>query len=344
MYKILSCAFITIALASGAEILLPSNALEREGTIAAVYRTNQLATGKGELSIKWTDTYGRLIENRKVPVQLDDENEITFPLSMRRAVAMKNELRVHFTFDGVNRKGAPDHRDEDANVTFIAKPADRQWWDYLIIMWQRHTAAQVAALKQVGINGGESVGRNKDIPDFLLNNNLRWYAENISTDFYSEYHRYFPDRPVSWKFAAVKEQYKKDPTNKEMFKRHPSLSDPVWLAKIHDRLVEAAKFYSPYRPIFYSLGDETGIADLAAPWDFDFSDESLNAMRPWLRQRYGTLRALNDQWGSNFTSWEIVTPPTTDVPPPKGIAGPSTSGTLLARAVRAHDPELETIR
>ncbi len=312
MYRSFFCAFMTIAQAPGAEILLPSNALERDDTIAAIYHTNQLATGKGELSIKWTDTYGRLIEDRKIPVQLDDENEITFPLSMRRAVAMKNDLRVHFTFDGVNRKGAADHRDEEAHVTFIAKPPDRQWWDYLIIMWQRHTAAQVAALKQVGISGGESVGRNKDIPDFLLNNNLRWYSENISTDFYSEYHRYFPDRPVSWKFAAAKEQYKKDPTNKEIFKRHPSLSDPVWLAKIHDRLVEAAKFYSPYRPIFYSLGDETGIADLAAPWDFDFSDESLNAMRPWLRQRYGTLRALNDQWGSNFTSWEIVTPLTTD--------------------------------
>ena len=31
------------------------------------------------------------------------------------------------------------------------------------------------------------------------------------------------------------------------------------------------RFSAPYRPVFYSLGDETGIAELAAFWDFDFS-------------------------------------------------------------------------
>jgi hypothetical protein len=95
-------------------------------------------------------------------------------------------------------------------------------------------------------------------------------------------------------------------------KRRPSLSDPAWLARIRDRLVETARFYAPYRPLFYSLGDESGIADLAAFWDFDFSDESLVPMRRWLRERYGNLRSLNEQWGASFTSWDAVMPPTTD--------------------------------
>jgi hypothetical protein len=38
---------------------------------------------------------------------------------------------------------------------------------------------------------------------FLLRNDLRWYAENIATDFYSEYHRYFPERPNNWKFVEL---------------------------------------------------------------------------------------------------------------------------------------------
>ena len=148
-------------------------------------------------------------------------------------------------------------------------------------------------------------------PDFLIDNDLRWYAENIATDFYSAYHRWFPDRPVNWLFHDAKELNKKDPSNREAFKRHPSLSDPVWLGRIHDRLVESVKRLSPYRPVFYDLGDESGIADLAAFWDFDFSDESLVPMRRWLRERYGTLAALNRQWGTTFTSWDLVMPPTT---------------------------------
>jgi hypothetical protein len=76
-------------------------------------------------------------------------------------------------------------------------------------------------------------------------------------------------------------------------------------------LISVARKHSPYRPIFYDLGDESGIANLAAAWDFDFSDQSLAEMRVWLKQRYGTLAALNHQWDTRFASWDVVTPETT---------------------------------
>ena len=295
----------------GGEIILPSKALDRDTSAIVVYRTNSNATGKGELSVRWTDAYGRTVEDRRIAVDLVDENTMAFTLDLRRAVAMKNDLRVHFTFEGVDKKGRSDHRDEDSQVTFIARPPERTWWDYIIMMWQQYSRTDFATLKTLGINGGEYGGKSRTPPDFLLDNDLRWYAENIATDFYSEYHRWYSDRPTNWKFTWVKELYKKDPASKEAFKRHPSLTDAEWLQKIHDRLVESAKFFAPYRPVFYSLGDETGIADLAAFWDFDFSDESLVPMRKWLQVRYGTLSALNRQWGTDFSSWELVAPPTT---------------------------------
>src|SRR5262249_61828945 len=108
--------------------------------------------------------------------------------------------------DGVHKKGAPTRREEDAKVEFIASPPDRGWWDYNTIMWQHHTPAQEAVLQSLGINAGQWVGRNRTLPDFLLRNDLRWYAENIATDFYSEYHRYFPDRPVNWQFVQALDQ------------------------------------------------------------------------------------------------------------------------------------------
>ncbi|MCC6341295.1 MAG: beta-galactosidase [Bryobacterales bacterium] len=311
MYNILVCLMAS-GLAYGAEIALPAASFERAGTVHAAYRTGQLASGSGELTIRWTDAYGRLIENRRIEVKLNGENQIGFTLDLGRAAAMRNQLTARFLFDGVNRRGQADHREEEAKAEFIARPTNRSWWDYEIIMWQHRTPDQVAALKTIGISGGQWVGRNRSLPDFLLNNDLRWYAENIATDFYSEYHRYFPDRRNDWKFLEAREQYKKDRSSKEPFKRHPSLNDPYWLALIHDRLVETAKYYAPYRPFFYSLGDESGIANLAAFWDFDFSDESLVPMRRWLRERYATLRALNEQWGTEFRDWDAVIPPTTD--------------------------------
>jgi hypothetical protein len=300
------------AVGTAGEILLPSPALERDSVLTATYRTNGLATGKGELAINWTDVHGRLVDDRKIPVELTDEDRIGFSLDLRRAAAMKNRLHVHFSFEGHNKKGEPDKREEDAEATFIARPPGRQWRDYIIMMWQNYNTHDFRLLKTLGINGGQFLGRNNTQPDFLLDNDLRWYAENIATDFYSAYHRWFPDRPVNWLFRDAKELYKKDPSSKEPFKRHPSLSDPAWLSGIHDRLVEAVKHFSPYRPVFYDLGDESGIADLAAFWDFDFSDESLVPMRLWLRERYGTLAGLNLQWGTGFNNWDSVVPMTTN--------------------------------
>ncbi|HXI38899.1 MAG TPA: alpha-amylase family protein [Bryobacteraceae bacterium] len=302
---------VTAACTAG-EIILPSPALERDSVIQASYRTNGLATGKGEIAITWTDVHGRLVDDRKIPFELTDEDRVGFPLDLRRAAAMKNTLHAHFSFEGRNKKGEADKREEDAEATFLARPPSRQWRDYIIMMWQDYNARDFRLLKTLGINGGQYVGRNNTPPDFLLDNDLRWYAENIATDFYSAYHRWFPDRPVNWLFRDAKELYKKDPANKEAFKRHPSLSDPLWLSRIHDRLVESVKRYSPYRPVFYDLGDESGIADLAAFWDFDFSDESLVPMRLWLRERYGTLAALNRQWGTSFSNWDSVMPMTTN--------------------------------
>jgi len=316
------CASILAAqIAFAGEILLPSAALERTGPVQFVYKTAWPSTGKGQLSIRWTDVYGRVIEDRKMPVVLTDESQTGFHLDLRRAVAMQNELSVHFSFVGKNRKGERDDREEDASVSFVARPPEHAWWDYKTIMWQNHNADQYAVLKTLGINAAMHRGKpvdlpeylaNKDLPQDLLKNDLRWYLENIATDFYSEYHRWFPDRPVNWKFEEAKSLYSKAPSSKEAFKRHPSLSDPEWLKTIHDRLVACARINSPYRPLFYNLGDESGIADLAAYWDFDFSDQSLAEMRNWLKERYGTLAALNQQWGTNFGAWDLVTPMTTN--------------------------------
>ena len=302
---------VSAMLASAAELVLPSAALERDGPITAVLRTTPQATGKGTLAIRWTDILGRVVEERTVPVELTDETEIRFSLDIRRAVAMSNEVRVHLLLDGVRKNGAADHRDETAVATFVAKPPDRKWWDYMIMMWQPHTAEQFATLRSVGVNGGQFSGRAKSPPDFLLKNNLRWYAENIATDFYAEYHRYRPDRIQNWSFLQAKELYRRDPSSKEAFKRHPSLSDPEWIRTIRERLMEAVRTQSPYRPVFYDLADESGVADLAAFWDFDFSDQSLAEMRVWLKEHYGSLAALNQQWATAFPSWDAVVPETT---------------------------------
>ena len=292
------------------QIILPS-ALTRDRPVAVTYRMDPPRTGHGTLAIEWTDGDGRLIERRRLRVSLAHAAKLVFRLDLRRAVVTANRLRTRLTFDG----GA---KPVTVAVDFAVPAAARGWRDYQLIMWQAHDAAQDRALAQFGVTAGMVYAR-KDRPSALpteaiaplLASGLGWYVENIATDFYSAYHRWSPDHPVNWRFAEVKRLYQQNPLNRAALLRDPSLSDPQWLAKIGERLTATVRSERRYRPLYYNLADEPGIADLSVFWDFDLSPPSLAGMRRWLRGRYPDLAALDREWGAHFAAWDQVMPPTT---------------------------------
>jgi hypothetical protein len=193
------------------------------------------------------------------------------------------------------------------------------WSDFQIIIWQKKTARQYHALRALGVTAaavqpdraGETPQSAKERVSPIIQAGLRPYLENIATDFYSAYHRWSPGKPVNAPFLALQKAVAENPNDKSVFIRRPSLSDSRELDRIKRRIAEIVRIYAPYRPLFFDLGDETGIADLSAAWDFDFSPSSLTAMRLWLKGQYGSLAALNTEWGTHFARWQDVMPPTT---------------------------------
>jgi hypothetical protein len=280
--------------------------------LTATYRLAQPVTGQFTLLVAWTDAAGRLVMQQAIPQILNQADVIQVPLDLGRAAVMVNQLQARlFRADGTI-VGA-------ATAPFIARPRDDGWDDYPIIIWQDQTPARSAGLKRIGIDGGRVFGNRGPLTPAevqqrvapLVTANLRIYIENIATDFYAAYHRFRPGHPVTWAFDQVRTLAAHDPANPAIFQRQPSLSDANRLDAVRTRLMQHVQLFGPYRPLYYSLGDETGIADLAAAWDFDLGPASLNAMRAWLRTRYATLAALNAQWGSHFIDWGEVMPMTT---------------------------------
>lgn len=294
-----------------ASLTLPSNALERIGMVPVVFRFEHGRSGSGQLSVRWTDSLGRVVLEDTHPITLNDEIQISFPIDLTRAVAMKNTLQATLSLVDSTAKEKPTV-EEKATLDFVAKPVEDGFRDYQIIMYQAYPTVQQPALEQLGINAGQYPGHNVKLPDYLIENNMRWYSEQIATEWYAEYHRWRSDRSVDWSLLQAKELYRQDPTSKEAFKRHPSFWDGDWRAKMHDQIVAVTKRNAPYRPLFYSLSDESGIADLGSTWDFDLSDQSLVPMRRWLQSMYGSLQALNAEWETHFADWNLVTPPTTN--------------------------------
>ena len=314
-----AAAIVAVARASADQLAMPQT-VERGAPVAVTYRFDQPATGRGFLDVVWTDVDGREVVRRHIPLALAGASQVVFHLDMRRAVTVENRLAVHLSLDGVDPGGAPVRRRDDRTLSFVASPPDDGWRDYQIIMWQGQTPAGYDALKRLGVTAGVVEANHRSEQDTyaaaelapLLEHDLRFYLENIATDFYSPYHRWSGDRPVNWRFLAAEALHRQKPGDIAAFMRDPSLSDPAWLAEIRARVTRDVQALRGYRPLYYSLGDETGIADLSSFWDFDFSPPSLAAMRIWLKHRYGGLSALNREWGSRFQRWPDVMPPTTD--------------------------------
>lgn len=204
----------------------------------------------------------------------------------------------------------------------LAPPARAQGWqDFHAIMWQPQSAPRYRALHALGVDAGMVFGFRGAVEPAaipgrvarLRQSGTPFYLENIATDFYAPYHRWTPEHPsVTWLFEQVRARHRADPSDPTAFFRTPSLSDPAWLARIAGRMRDNARAFARFRPLYYSLGDETGIADLSAPWDFDRSPPALAAFRRWLQGQYPSLAALNHEWGRDFGGWPAVVPPTTD--------------------------------
>ena len=293
-------------------LVLPA-AVERTAPFAGAYRLDRTRTGTVQLALDWTDGLGRLVDHRIVSADLRGSNTIRFTLDARRAVAMQNTVHATLTQDG-RPIGAASGR-------FIARPAPG-WTDFRIMMWHNQNAARTAALPGLGVQGGKILGIRDAVVDpaefrrrFALQLGLdqRWFVENIATDLYSAYHMWTPAHPaqVNWRYLALQRAARADPAAAALRRRVPSLSDPAWTARIARRLTDTVHELAPYRPYYYNLGDETGTADLAAAWDFDFSSVSLAAFRVWLHRQYPSLAALNAEWGTAFARWSAVLPPTT---------------------------------
>jgi hypothetical protein len=197
--------------------------------------------------------------------------------------------------------------------------ADPNWPDYRVIVWGDQKAAGYEALRAVGVDAGKVMGlRTPQIDPAAVNRStaelraagMPYYVENLATDFYAPYHRWTPEHPndVTWLMSEARRRYFANPNDASVWERQPSLSDEAWIDRIRTRLAETVRLHAPNRPLYYSLGDETGIADLTAAWDSDRSPAALAAFRAWLHGHYASLAALNAQWATSFPAWDNVVP------------------------------------
>src|SRR5207237_5546140 len=135
---------------------------ERNQPADFAYRFDKGLTGRGSLNIEWSDVVGRLVERRRIPVDLAEAPEVVFPLDLRRAATMGNQLVAHLSLDGVEQNGGNRHFEHEVSTSFLVPSADQPWPDYQIIMWQGQTPAGYVTLKELGTTCGGVPASDRD--------------------------------------------------------------------------------------------------------------------------------------------------------------------------------------
>jgi hypothetical protein len=112
-------------------------------------------------------------------------------------------------------------------------------------------------------------------------------------------------------YLAKKELFQRT-KDKAMLVRTPSLDDPAVLERLAGIARTAARNKAPYNMDYYFVGDEGSLTAYTDPVDFCWGPHTLASFRKWLRTQYGSLEAVNREWGSEFREWDAVLPLTTE--------------------------------
>lgn len=107
--------------------------------------------------------------------------------------------------------------------------------------------------------------------------------------------------------------------DKKFLTRSPSLDDPDVLRLLADISRTAARNKAVYNMNYYFVGDEGSLTSYTDPVDFDFGPHTLKNFRAWLRGAYASLGALNRSWKTDYETWDVVTPETTDEAHKSGV-------------------------
>lgn len=108
----------------------------------------------------------------------------------------------------------------------------------------------------------------------------------------------------------VTRYYPENVDGKGLMVRKPCLTDPEYLKKEEAKIRKSAQEKKHYSPLGYSLGDDQGMT--LTGQDACISPTCLVAFRNYLAERYASIDALNNSWGSDYSSFEQAHPESRD--------------------------------
>jgi hypothetical protein len=193
----------------------------------------------GPTQIQWIDSFGRAVAELTLPVPKAGAGSLPFSLHLSAGLTYSNWIRVK-----VN--GAP----QVAGKSFLLSPPRDSWEDYHVFSWASYPDGFYDRLREAGIDG--TIAGREGEPSNVLDNNFRFYVEQMAADIYSIY----INHQKHW--YDVVNNFSTDRENLKLWVRKPCLNDPKTDADLRERLTRYVRQHKAFRPLYYNIADELG--------------------------------------------------------------------------------------
>jgi hypothetical protein len=266
-------------------ITLDRELADQNGVLSGTLRFLRAASGTVE--VRWVDSFGRIAGEQKLALAGSSTVSIPFTFDMRAGLTYVNWIRV--TLNGVPQV---------ATARFMLSPAPAPWNDFHTISWAHYPDGFYNQLRAAGMDA--IIAYTKENNDPVLDNNFKFYVEQMAWEVYSIYHK---DQP-EWRTLLTKVSV--DRQNLDLWVRSPCLNDPETTAYLRKNLTRYVRDHRAYRPLFYNIADELGQADQIRPNDFCHSEFCMAKFAEFLRKQYGQPSGVAQQWatGQELTHWD----------------------------------------
>jgi len=246
------------------------------------------------LEVRLFDNYERLLDRQSVPLSFTGKAEQTVNLKTNGALTHLAIIDCQVLVNGTRS-------DRQKAEVFVLQP--RKWDDYDIVMYRfgpdpipgiwpaidrQMRRLNVTTLSSYSVTNSKHANYNVQAQTRISGQES---PDGESRKYYTEMKR---------KYLAT--------GDKRVLAREHCLDDPGYRELVIRELRELTQPWVPFSPMSYYVYEEPSLTCYGDAVDLCFAPTTMAAMRRWLKDTYGGLDQLNQQWETSFTSWDEVVP------------------------------------
>ncbi len=304
------------AVVGSTAVTLNANLIEKNQAISGQATVSTASTGRVEVTIDWVDNYSRIADRRVSTLTLPGQTSVSFSFPATVGLTMLNRIAVSARMTATGDTLSGSSKDWE----LVPDPIDHE--DYHANVWGDGAASSTAyfnAIKQAGVDQGH-IYRNVTVnngynfssatffgplynvrPNHDFIEDKKWF-EMTDAMHDPNYNVYEPALS-----GSTKTYY--DPTSRGALVRPQSLSSTSSLNQLVNTITPRMQSTRKWRPMQWNIADEYGLGRRDYAFDYDLSSTCISQFIIWLQGQYGTIEALNTQWGTHFASFTDLSDP-----------------------------------